>query len=256
MSTAKGKFGWYELMTTDTAAAAAFYTAVIGWNTTEVGSPTMPYTTFNLGTFGIAGLMSLPEAAGPTPGWIGYIHVDNTDAYAAKVVAAGGQIHREPTDVPGMLRFCVVSDPQGAAFVLFTPDPRMPAQPNHPVPPTPGTIGWHELYANDLEPAFDFYSTLFGWTKETDMDMGPAGIYRIFGDGEKQIGGMMKKDANVPKPHWGFYFQVAEINAALERIKAAGGTVVHGPHEVPGGSWIGLGIDPQGASFAVVSTPS
>jgi predicted enzyme related to lactoylglutathione lyase len=57
----------------------------------------------------------------------------------------------------------------------------------------------------------------------------------------------------VPVPVWGFYFNVDSINAAIERIKSGGGTVVNGPHQVPGGQWIVQGVDPQGANFALVS---
>jgi len=66
---------------------------------------------------------------------------------------------RVRTDVPGMLRFAVMSDPQGAAIVVFTPNPAMPS-PQRPAPPAPGTIGWHELYTTDLEAGFDFYNKL------------------------------------------------------------------------------------------------
>jgi predicted enzyme related to lactoylglutathione lyase len=33
----------------------------------------------------------------------------------------------------------------------------------------------------------------------------------------------------------------------------AGGKVLIGPQEVPGGSWIANGLDPQGALFALVA---
>ena len=49
------------------------------------------------------------------------------------------------------------------------------------------------------------------------------------------IGGMMNKPpemANVP-PHWMIYFRVPDINAATERIKASGGTILNGPMEDP-----------------------
>ena len=93
MCALKGNFAWYELMTTDTAAAGAFYSSVVGWSPKDVGMPGMPYTTFNVGEVGIAGLMTLPPEAcamGAPPSWIGYIHVDDCDAYAAQVVEAGG----------------------------------------------------------------------------------------------------------------------------------------------------------------------
>jgi len=256
MSAPACNFAWYELMTTDTTAAAAFYDSVVGWTSTDVSQGAMTYFSFNSGATGMAGLLTLPKEAcdmGQPPSWIGYIHVPDVDAHAAKVVEAGGSILKPPTDVPGMLRFTVVSDPQGAAFVIFTPDPRMPDSVERPLPPTPGTIGWHELYTTDLEGGFAFYSSLFGWEKINDMDMGPMGIYRIFGVGEKQIGGMMANVPNIPVPCWGFYFQVDAIGAAMERVKAGGGTIVNGPHQVPGGSWIIQGMDPQGAMFSLVS---
>jgi uncharacterized protein len=256
MSTAASNFAWYELMTTDTASAAAFYSSVVGWTTKDVSQGAMTYFTFNVGEIGLAGLMTLPEEAiamGQPTSWIGYIHVDDVDAYGVKIVNAGGRILKPATDVPGMLRFTVVADLQGAPFVIFTSNPDMPTPTNRPVPPAPGTIGWHELYASDLEPAWNFYSSLFGWTKDSDMDMGPMGVYRIFGNEEKQLGGMMTKPPNVPVPYWGFYFQVDAISAATERLKASGGSVINGPMQVPGGSWIIQAIDPQGGMFSLVS---
>ena len=52
-------------------------------------------------------------------------------------------------------------------------------------------------------------------------------------------------------PFWTIYFRVPDINAAVDRIKANGGTIVNGPMEVPGGDWIVNAQDPQGASFAL-----
>lgn len=252
MFTPKGKFDWYELMTGDTKAAGKFYCDVIGWTTQEVPSASdLPYTTFNLGGVGIAGMLHMPQHTG----WIGYISVADVDAHIEKIVEAGGKLWKPATDVPGMLRFAVMSDPQGAAFVVYTPKMAMPPT-ERPAPPTPGTIGWHELYTTDLEKGFEFYNKLFGWTKVTDMDMGPMGAYRIFDEGDhKQMGdgGMMTKPAQVPVSCWGFYFNVDSINAAMERVKTGGGKILNGPNEVPGGAWIVQAQDPQGAMFALVS---
>jgi hypothetical protein len=54
-------------------------------------------------------------------------------------------------------------------------------------------------------------------------------------------------------PAWNFYFQVDSIEAAIERLKAAGGRVNVGPFQVPTGGWIVQGFDPQGASFCLLS---
>ena len=258
MSETASNFAWYELMTTDTEAAATFYKSVVGWTVTSVGSPEMPYSTFNVDldgkAFGVAGLVTLPKEAGPMPAWIGYIHVPDVDAKAKEVVAAGGQLHKGPIDVPGMLRFAVVIDAQGAPFVLFTSDPRMPANPVKPAVGSPGTFGWRELMAGDGDSAFEWYSKLFGWTKGAGHDMGSMGVYQLFAVDGAENGGMMTKPPQVPAPFWTYYIQVASVTAVLEVIKAGGGTVVNGPMEVPGGSWIVQGMDPQGAFFALVSS--
>ena len=67
------------------------------------------------------------------------------------------------------------------------------------------------------------------------------------------IGGMMKKPAEMAKvpPYWTIYFRVPDINAAVDRIKSNGGTIVNGPMEVPGGDWVVNATDPQGAAFAL-----
>ena len=252
MFSPKGKFGWYELMTPDTAASGKFYSDVVGWTTHEMTGGGMAYTTFNVGEVGVAGMLTVPGAPNA---WVGYIHVDDVDAHIPKIEEAGGKLWRPATDVPGMLRFAVMSDPQGAAIVIFTSNPDMPS-PKRPESPAVGTIGWHELYTTDLEAAFSFYQDLFGWTKVSDMDMGPMGIYRLFDEGDhKEMGdgGMMTKPPQVPVSNWAFYFHVDAISAAIKRVEAGGGQVVHGPMQVPGGGWIIQGIDPQGAHFSLVS---
>jgi hypothetical protein len=64
---------------------------------------------------------------------------------------------------------------------------------------------------------------------------------------------MMKKMAAAPAARWLYYIDVDAIDAAAERVKSAGGKVVNGPMQVPGGSWVINGLDPQGATFALVA---
>jgi predicted enzyme related to lactoylglutathione lyase len=250
-----GNFVWYELMTTDTKAAEKFYGSVIGWRAQDANHPGMEYAMFKAGDTPVAGLMTLPEDVrkmGARPGWIGYVAVDDVDASAAQVSEMGGTVHRPPADIPGVGRFAIISDPQGSTIALFKGSDAMQVPPAV-APKTPGHVGWHELMAVDGEAAFAFYSKLFGWTKDVPFDMGPMGLYHIFKVGDVQTGGMMNKPAEVPVPFWGYYFYVDGIDAAIERVKAASGQVINGPHEVPGGEWIVQGLDPQGAFFALLS---
>jgi predicted enzyme related to lactoylglutathione lyase len=245
-----GDFVWYELMTGDPVAAAEFYAAVVGWTMKDAGMPGMTYTLAQVGERQVAGLMGTPPDAGAAPSqWFGYVAVADVDTAAKAVGAAGGNAHRPPADIPGVGRFAVVADPMGAVFMLFqgegTPAPDLPFM-------TPGSIGWHELHTGDHGAAFAFYGGLFGWAKGEGIDIGPMGLYQLFAtSGGNPVGGMVTNPLS--PPHWLFYFAVDAIDAGAERIRRAGGTVVHGPHAVPGGAWIVMATDPQGAGFALVA---
>ncbi|HEV2275355.1 MAG TPA: VOC family protein [Acidobacteriaceae bacterium] len=253
MAENQGKFVWYELMTSDCKAAESFYRSVIGWEIRDSAMANHSYSILSMGKTMIGGMMKTPEEAkGLKPFWIGYIGVDNLDTYLPRLKEAGGTVHRNPENIPGIGRFAVVSDPHGAAFILFqgsavqTPPAEEPGARGH--------IGWHELYTDNLESAFAFYSGLFGWTKVQALDMGSMGVYQIFATGGAPAGGMMARPPQVPRPSWLYYINVESLDAAVERIKQAGGQILYGPQPVPGGSWIAQCLDPQGAPFAIVST--
>jgi predicted enzyme related to lactoylglutathione lyase len=244
-------FCWYELMTSDTAAAGKFYGEVVGWKAEEAQGA-MPYTTFMTPAGPpVGGMMGLPPEASQ-PGWIGYVAVDDLDGATAKASELGGTVHRQPSDIPGVGRFSVVADPFGAVFMLFRAASgfSMPSPDGEGV----GFVAWRELMAGDLEKAWAFYSALLGWTKDTDHDMGPMGAYRLFKTGgDKTVGGIMTKPASLPASFWTYYFTVAGVRAAAGRLTAAGGKVMNGPMQVPGGDWIVQAMDPQGGIFALFS---
>jgi predicted enzyme related to lactoylglutathione lyase len=252
-----GRFIWYELMTPDTGAAQRFYGDLVGWTPQPMppmeGAP--PYTVFNSGADGVAGMMPLmPEmqAQGVPPNWTGYVCVDDCDAAAAKVESLGGSVRSTATDIPGIGRFAVVADPAGAVIAIMTPVPPQGGRPERDVAAV-GQCGWHELSAAAPEDGFDFYAQMFGWTKTDAMPMGELGTYQLFASQDGQIGGMMKTPPQAPGPGWLYYFRVADIDAAADSIKAGGGQVTNGPMEVPNGEWIVQGTDPQGAAFAAVA---
>lgn len=110
-----GAFSWNELMTTDVAAAKRFYGEVFGWQYKDEPMGDTTYTVVSAGGKEIGGIMTMPPAAGEMPPvWGAYITVDDVDETAEKVAAAGGTIHVAPQDIPGVGRFCVIQDPQGA----------------------------------------------------------------------------------------------------------------------------------------------
>ena len=246
------RFSWYELMTKDVPAALGFYEKVFGWTTKDSGFP--DYRLIETQGRAIGGALTLTDemcAAGAKPGWLGYIGVDDLAKKTEEIVAKGGKVVRPMVEIPGMLQFTIFADPHGAVFALLRGLVEGEEM-RTPPPGTQGAIDWRELHAGNGAEAWEFYSSLFGWSKGMAVDMGPVGIYQTWMAGPDG-GGMMTKMPETPAPFWLYYGGVDGIDAAVERVKENGGTVIHGPSPVPGGSFIANCIDPQGAIFAMVS---
>jgi predicted enzyme related to lactoylglutathione lyase len=247
-----GRPVWYELMTTDPAAAEKFYDAVVGWSSAPFAGSPNPYTVFSrAGNVQVAGLMKTPPGMNMPPFWSMYIAVPKLEETEAQIKKLGGRELSGVIEVPSVGRMRMMTDPQGAAFYIIEPDSRSEGRPEGP--PEIGEGSWHELMTTDVPAAMSFYQQVFGWQPSEAMDMGAMGTYQMFNRPHGMIGGMMKKPpemANVP-PHWGIYFLVPDINAATDRVKANGGKILNGPMEVPGGDWVVTAMDPQGAAFSL-----
>lgn len=249
-----GRFIWHELLTGDPAAAERFYGAVVGWSAQPWGDAAAGYTVFMGNDKPIAGMMRLTEEMsrmGAQPSWTGYVEVDDADATVERARQLGGGLIVGPNTVDGVGRFAILSDPQGAVFAIIRSE----------TPPPPETdprsleFSWHELLTSDWKAANEFYSSLFGWKKQSEMDMGDMGTYYMFGRDRFTYGGMMNTPAEAAAPpHWLHYVQVPDsADAAADRASRGGGKVVNGPMEVPGGDRIAAIVDPQGAMIAVHS---
>ena len=245
-----GRFGWYELLTTDVAAAGAFYGKVVGWGVKDASTPGLAYTVLAAGDAPVGGLMDLPEEGrrlGATPRWVGYVAVDDMDATAAQIRRLGGTILVPPTD-SNIGRISVAADPQNATFALVT---GLTYGQRHPSGlDEPGRVGWHELLAEDRNKIFDFYGELFGWRKDCS-ETDPEDVYQLFSAEGQTIGGMFTKPPSVSQPFWFHYFNVDDIGAAAKRVNAGGGRILQGPIELPADCWIVQCADPQGALFAL-----
>jgi predicted enzyme related to lactoylglutathione lyase len=247
-----GNFIWYELLTSDAAAAKKFYSHVVGWEIQDAGHVNNDYHMWTMNGSGIGGLMTIPANAvemGMKPAWLGYIHVANVDTASQAIIAAGGAVHMT-MDVPNVGRIAMANDPQGAMFYIMTPLGE--GESTAYWEGKPGHCSWNELHTKDGAAAVDFYTRHFGWTKTDELDIGPMGKYHLFNAGSGAPVGGMRSNPDFPRPAWQYYFCVDDINTAKARVEAAGGTICFGPHEVPGGGWIINGQDPQGAAFSLV----
>lgn len=114
-----GSVIWSELMTTDSAKAAAFYSALLQVETGKFPGP-MDYTTIKSDGRDVAGIMDISPEMGPLPpNWMSYFAVENVDASAEQATSLGGRVMVGPQDIPNVGRFAVIQDPQGAVFAIF-----------------------------------------------------------------------------------------------------------------------------------------
>jgi predicted enzyme related to lactoylglutathione lyase len=252
---------WFELMTPDPAAVAPFYRAVGGWDIPAQGTAMPNGSEYreikradggNLG--GVLTLTKEMQDGGARPGWLSYFHVKGAEDACAKAESMGATVHMAPTKMHvGTL--AMLADPQGAAFYLMDPVP--PA--DNPDAKSDvwdrekaGHCRWIELATTDAPAAKAFYTSLLGWTSERSMPMGERGDYLFLECEGNAIGAINPWIGENQPPVWLLYLGVDSVARAIEAAKANGGSVINGPHEVPGGDHVFVATDPAGATIAFV----
>lgn len=118
-----GALCWTELMTGDPARAATFYKSLIGWSSEEMQVDGRSYTLFKRSDgANAAGMMKMPDdMKGVPPHWLIYFQVGDIQGTVDKAAKSSAKVLVPPTPIPGIGRFAVVADGQGAAFGLLQP---------------------------------------------------------------------------------------------------------------------------------------
>jgi uncharacterized protein len=249
MADSHGHFAWYELLTTDMAAARTFYGRVLGWEARDASTPQFAYSVFSAGATQVCGLMELPEDArrmGATPRWVGYVAVDDVRATSERLRRLRGKVFVPPTETNiGLIS--IVADPQGATLAIAQDLKLGQAQSELG---ELGHVGWHELFATDWTTASAFYRELFGW-ECAGSGIGSSESYQLLSKDGLRIGGMFNKLPIAPVPFWLYYFNVPDIAIAAKQVTDGGGRIAQGPTELPDVGWALRCIDPQGAMFAL-----
>ena len=259
MPNSQGSFIWYELLTSDLAAAKRFYDSVVGWTIADQSDFPTDYRMIGRSDGKFAGgAMQITDemrAHGARPVWLGYISVDDVDASVQAIESDGGKVMMPAHDIPGVGRVAMVTDPSGAPFYIMKPTPlegQENAQSDVFSVDQPQHVRWNELAAADQDRSIDFYKRHFGWTQERAMPMGEMGEYRFIEHDGVGIGAVMRKPPQMPVSLWTFYIGVDDIDRAAKAVTDGGGQILFGPMEVPGGEYSLSGLDPQGASFGLV----
>jgi uncharacterized protein len=246
-----GSFCWFELGTTDQAAAKEFYTSLFGWTVNDFPiGPADYYSMFQLQGSDVGAAYTLrPDqvSQGVPPHWMLYIAVENADRTAAQAGENGGKIFAPPFDVFSFGRMAVIADPTGAVFSIW----QAKEHKGTGIAGVDGTACWADLNTPDVATAQRFYTTLFHWDFQTSPK-DPSGYLHIK-NGEESIGGVPPASIYNPQipPHWMIYFLTSDCDATAGRAKELGGHLAVPSTNIPNTGRYAVLKDPQGAVFAI-----
>ena len=237
---------WHGLLTVDAEAARTFYSGLFGWETERTAAGQYLITHDGALIGGITEIQPQnPEVNGST--WLVGISVPDTRASVARARGAGAQVFVDVASAGNLGTWAVIEDPQKAQVLLFTPKV-----------PTGGKKGvghwvWAELWTQDLDASFDFYSNVVGWEGGT-WDR-PDGEYPVFLSGGEPRAGLVPIQDGEWEPGWAPYVGIADLSATIARARELGGQVLFEPDpEIDGGLVAGL-IDPTGVGFLIYQLP-
>jgi predicted enzyme related to lactoylglutathione lyase len=244
---APGTFSWVDLTTTDTDSAKRFYGELLGWEFEDSPIPEDAgggvYTMCKVQGSNAAAISGRREGDPSPPHWNSYVTVESADDFASKANDVGGNVAMEPFDVMSAGRMAVVADPTGGFLAGWEPRESIGAERVN----EPGCLTWNELHTPDVDSALEFYTGLFGWSKE-EMDTGGGPRYVVIRNGDRTNGGVMPAQDGEP-PNWLPYFVVTDRDETAEKATASGGSEFV-RLEMPQGR-IAVLADPQGAPFGI-----
>jgi predicted enzyme related to lactoylglutathione lyase len=254
---------WVDTSQPDPEAAVAFYSGLFGWEFEDVmppGAP-QPYFIGRLPGGDVAAVTSGEEAA-----WNTYVWVEDAEATAARVHAAGGTVLMPPSDAGEFGRSATFADPSGAAFKVWQAGSHRGAA----VVNEPGSLNFNDLNTRDVEGAAAFYGAVFGWETLAAGDFSAWALPQYGDFLEARNPGMREgmaamgaperfeevvativpipDDQPDTAPHWGVTFAVDDADEIARRADKLGGWVVVPPFDAP---WVRMTVisDPQGAAF-------
>ena len=247
----KGAPCWIDLFSSDTERAKEFYGQLFGWTPMDPGPEYGGYFIFQKDGKAVAGCMENDGEQGIPDAWTIHLNTDDADRTAADAAAKGGQVHVEPMDVTENGRFAMLADPGGAAIGAWQPREVKGFE----IRGEPGTAAWFELHTADYERAIAFYRDVFGWETHTVGDTDDF-RYTTQGEGEAALAGIMDSTTYAPEgapAAWTVYFEVEDVDAALERIAELGGKVEREAEDTPYGR-LAAASDPTGTRFKLIQS--
>jgi predicted enzyme related to lactoylglutathione lyase len=246
-----GKFIWFDLMTSDPAAARKFYGAVFGWTFEPVKGTPEKYSVIRADGQVVGGVFKplLPAGEKPRLGarWVSYASVASMDTAIAKLTAAGGSVLVKPTVVAGRGIHAILRDSQGAILGLLQSESG--DRPDGPV--GPGEFFWVDLFARDVAAAGKAYMDA-GFKIDTSEAAGSRLL--LVADGYARAG-ILRLPPEGKEPGWLPYVQVEDVAATVATVKRAGGKVLREPSPDVLQSRVAVIADPQGGVLGIIHWP-
>ncbi|MGE0503059.1 MAG: VOC family protein [Rhizobiaceae bacterium] len=116
----------------------------------------------------------------------------------------------------------------------------------------PSTFFWYELVTTDPRAATDFYAHVVGWKPEPFG--GPGSDYMVMNMDRRGVAGIIAtpEAAKGAPPAWMGYVYTDDVDATAKTVVAAGGSIHHGPLDIPEVGRFAVVADPQGAHFMIM----
>lgn len=229
------QIGWHELVAADVERAEVFYSELFHW-TLRVWRPGIhDYAMIHAAGVDHGGFLKQADA----PHWLTYVEVPDADAVGARVEELGGRLVTGPIELPGVGRYVVVADAQGAEIAAIAVE-------EQGAPPA-GVFLWDELLTEDPAAARELYGKLFGWTVAQSSP-----TYSYFRAGGANVAGLQRKPAEAPASTWLSYLRADDIDATVKRAERLGAVATLAPTAVEGVGRFAVLIDPVGAPFGLL----
>ncbi|MER8013158.1 VOC family protein [Streptomyces griseoluteus] len=240
---------WVDLSARDQRAALDFYRDLFGWQGAPGPAEFGGYAVCELHGRPVAGIgpAAAPEGVPEAPTlWTTYLATGDAVATQERVIAAGGEPFAPATDVGGLGRMLVATDPQGAVFGVWQRGEFTGAG----VVNEPGALTWTELHTSDVDGAAAFYGDVFG------IEFSPmegTDSYWEVRVGGLTVGGVTRLADDPPgtPAHWLTYFAVDDVDSTVDALVRRDGDVLVPPFDMSAGR-MAVVTDPQGAPFAMI----
>ena len=247
-----GQLIWADLFTEDVSACTRFYTGLFDWTAETLGTRKDAYTLFRNNGRPVAGVIYRPAGKGETTKgiWIPFFSVNGLDDTLGKLPGLDGQVEVPARDFPKRGSQAIIRDNQGALLGLMQtsqgdPDDFLGDY---------GDLIWAQLWVRDSDASIGFYREILGFVT-TDYDPEKDEIYDHLWSNNGILRaslGTIPESMPEARPNWLGFVRVKDVEAAVSRAVALGGTVYFKPDPEVEQGRVAVIEDPAGAAIVLM----